>query len=125
MAEAVCGDRVSGSAAVPRPSASSFMPLRRTPGHRPPVGTRTLACKPHFGSRVRGTLRSDIKGEPRAAGRRTVAERRTPQPRAREVYERDDFKANSSSLNRNTRRCTLPVVVMGSAAMTSISLGYS
>ena len=31
----------------------------------------------------------------------------------------------SSSCSRSTRRCTLPVVVMGSASMNSISLGYS
>ena len=31
----------------------------------------------------------------------------------------------SSSRSRSTRRCTLPVVVMGSASMNSISLGYS
>jgi hypothetical protein len=86
---------------------------------------QTVADQRHFGSRVRGALRSDIKGEPRAAGRRTVAERRTPRPGAREAYERNPARANSSSRNRNTRRCTLPVVVMGSASMNSISLGYS
>jgi uncharacterized MnhB-related membrane protein len=31
----------------------------------------------------------------------------------------------SSSRIRNTRRCTLPVVVIGRASMNSISLGYS
>ena len=78
-----------------------------------------------IGSRVWGVLRSEIKVEHRAAVRRTFAEQRTPHPRALEVYEREDFKANSSSRNRNTRRCTLPVVVMGKASMNSISLGYS
>jgi len=33
--------------------------------------------------------------------------------------------ALASSCSRSTRRCTLPVVVMGSCAMNSISLGYS
>ena len=33
--------------------------------------------------------------------------------------------AFSSSCNRSTRRCTLPVVVIGSASMNSISFGYS
>ena len=33
--------------------------------------------------------------------------------------------ARSSSCKRKTRRCTLPVVVMGSASTNSISLGYS
>ena len=33
--------------------------------------------------------------------------------------------ARSSSCSRSTRRCTLPVVVMGKASMNSISLGYS
>ena len=31
----------------------------------------------------------------------------------------------SSSCSRSTRRCTLPVVVIGSASINSISLGYS
>ena len=31
----------------------------------------------------------------------------------------------SSSLRRSTRRCTFPVVVMGSASINSISFGYS
>ena len=34
-------------------------------------------------------------------------------------------RALASSCSRSTRRCTLPVVVMGSASMNSISLGYS
>jgi len=33
--------------------------------------------------------------------------------------------ALSSSCSRNTRRCTLPVLVMGRASMNSISFGYS
>ena len=33
--------------------------------------------------------------------------------------------ARSSSRSRSTRRCTLPVVVIGSASMNSISFGYS
>ena len=33
--------------------------------------------------------------------------------------------ARSSSCRRNTRRCTLPVVVIGNSAMNSISFGYS
>jgi hypothetical protein len=30
-----------------------------------------------------------------------------------------------ASLSRNTRRCTLPVVVIGNASRNSISFGYS
>ena len=37
----------------------------------------------------------------------------------------EDARALSSSCNRSTRRCTLPVVVIGSASMNSISFGYS
>jgi endonuclease-8 len=37
----------------------------------------------------------------------------------------DRFFALSSSCSRSTRRCTLPVVVIGRASMNSISLGYS
>ena len=33
--------------------------------------------------------------------------------------------ARSISRKRNTRRCTLPVVVIGKASMNSISFGYS
>ena len=40
------------------------------------------------------------------------------------VYDRGAF-AFSSSRRRSTRRCTLPVVVIGSASMNSISFGYS
>jgi len=47
-------------------------------------------------------------------------------PSARIVHS---FRAaaflRSSSRSRSTRRCTLPVVVMGSASMNSISFGYS
>ena len=46
-----------------------------------------------------------------------------PEGGARRQFPR--WRARSSSCSRSTRRCTLPVVVIGSAAMNSISLGYS
>ena len=36
-----------------------------------------------------------------------------------------DIHCFCASRSRNTRRCTLPVVVIGSASMNSISFGYS
>jgi hypothetical protein len=49
--------------------------------------------------------------------------RLAPRGQAQAVYFRG--AARSCSRSRSTRRCTLPVVVIGKAAMNSISFGYS
>ena len=46
-------------------------------------------------------------------------------PQCRDGAQPLPIRARSSSCRRSTRRCTLPVVVIGSASMNSISFGYS
>src|SRR5262245_42026158 len=80
--------------------------------HRPPAA----AGRPR-GRRVAG---------PEAADRhRLVGEDELEPSRLRAADHRRLVSLRSRSRSRNPRRCTLPVVVIGSASMNSISFGYS
>ena len=75
----------------------------------------------------------DGAGRARAVGRQRQAAQAGQAPQALRVEDAGAGRcahaeapvARSISRSRSTRRCTLPVVVMGSASMNSISLGYS
>jgi len=77
---------VPASAAVPRPAASSFMPLRRVPrrpersGWRGDLSVRTDQACGRWGW---GGWRSEIKEEPKAEGRRGGHSRSHPPRRQR------------------------------------------
>ena len=87
-----------------------------------PCGRRRLAARRRraqalrrYGPLLRGRHADrERAGDLDRAARRSLS-RRGPQPAF----------ARSSSCSRSTRRCTLPVVVIGSASMNSISFGYS
>ncbi len=79
----------------------------------------------HLGSWVWGVLRSGVKEEPAPAGGGHPRSRAPRARESREIYERSASRAKASSRKRKTRRCTLPVVVIGKASMNSMSFGYS
>ena len=121
--------RSGRAAADPRSAAAASRGSLRRPRHRGLLRRRWTA-RPrvrvidhqlppvaHAGARVPGSETADRH--------RLVGQHETQPMRGRERHQRGPDALRSRSRSRSTRRCTLPVVVIGSASMNSISFGYS